>query len=424
MVAKDILRVLYAPHKVFKDIVQKAGYVGPFLLLIIFVVAQIGSSYVTGSRLYVEQTLPAGLEADVWTENATMWQANPDVAISKNTVDFINGTQAIVGFPDYYGNSSIEFAVSNSSMLQMALGDFGSQVDCGANGFKEVFFRVKIVTPDAKPENVTLILYSLSDSNLFYYDLTGAFSNSVVNVWSNISVPVGSGDWLSSGNPSWENITSLKLDFAWSSDSDIDLRLDGLFFRGMFKNQIELVGGAVAYLANSALSGFAPFLFEWLLLTGLMYLLIKWLKGNVVWKPLMVAVGCALVTIVIQAIIVAAVYTTLADLHYPLEILSYVSGEFEMARDILLNQLATVNLVGNILQGVAWVWFIALGAFITRAITGDKKIAEHVRMGKAPSDAAVTGEVTEFSWMKCLLVSGASLFLTIILLDFLSALGL
>jgi hypothetical protein len=192
----------------------------------------------------------------------------------------------------------------------------------------------------------------------------------------------------------------------------------------MFKNQIELVGGAVAYLANSALSGFAPFLFEWLLLTGLMYLLIKWLKGNVVWKPLMVAVGYALVTIVIQAIIVAAVYTTLADLHYPLEILSYVSGEFEMARDVLLNQLATVNLVGNILQGVAWVWFIALGAFITRAITGDKKIAEQVRLGKAPSDAAVTVEVTEFSWMKCLLVSGASLFLTIILLDFLSALGI
>jgi len=423
LVAKEILRVLYAPHKVFKDIIQKPGYVGPFILLIIFVLAQVGSSYVTGSRLYVEQTLPAGVNADVWTENATLWQPS-GVAISKNTVDFINGSQAIVGFPDYYGNSSIEFTVSNSSTLQIALNDFGSQVDCGANGFTDVFFRVKIVTPDAKPENVTLTLYSLTNSSFFYYDLTSAFSSSVVNVWNNISVPVGSGDWLSSGSANWENITGLKLDFAWSSDSDIDLRLDGLFFRGMFKNQVDLVGGVVTYLANSALSGFAPFLFEWLLMTGLMYLLIKGLKGNVVWKPLMVAVGYALVTIVIQAIIVAAVYTTLADLFYRLEILSYVSGEFEVARDVLLNQLATVNLVGNILQGVVWVWLIALGAFITRAITGDKKIAEQVRMGKAPSDTAVTGEVTGFSWMKCLLVSGASLFLTIILLDFLSSLGL
>jgi hypothetical protein len=264
----------------------------------------------------------------------------------------------------------------------------------------------------------------LSDTDFFYYDLTSAFSNNVVNVWNNISVPVGSGDWLSSGSPNWENITSLKLDFAWPSDSDIDLRLDSLFFRGTFETQVELVGGIVPFLANSALSGFAPFLFEWLLLTGLMYLLIKGLKGNVVWRPLMVAVGYALVTIVIQAFIVTAAYTTLPDLHYPLEILAYVSGEFETARDILLNQLATVNMVANILQGAVWVWLIALGAFITRAITSDKKIAEQVRMGKAPSDAAVTGEVTGFSWMKCLLVSGLSLFLTIILLDFLSALGI
>ena len=424
MVAKDIFRVFYAPHKVFKDIVQKAGYLGPFILLIIFLVAQVGSSYVTGSRLYIEQTLPAGVEADVWTENATLWMANSGVAISENTVDFINGTQAILGFPDYYGNSSIEFALSNSSIIQIALGDFGNQVDCGANGFKEVFFRAKIVTPDAKPENVTLTLFSLSDSNFFYYDLTSAFSSNVVNVWNNISVPVGSGDWLSSGSANWENITSLKLDFAWSSDSDIDLRLDGLFFRGRFETQVELVGGIVPYLANSALSGFAPFLFEWLLLTGLMYLLIKGLKGNVVWKPLMAAVGYALVTIVIQVIIVAAVYTTLSNLYYPLEIVAYVAGEFEVARDVLLNQLSTVNMVANILQGVVWVWLIALGTFITRAITGDKKIAEQVRMGKAPSDATVTSEVTEFSWMKCLLVSGVSLFLTIILLDFLSALGL
>ena len=264
MVAKDIFRVFYAPHKVFKDIVQKAGYLGPFILLIIFLVAQVGSSYVTGSRLYIEQTLPVGVDADVWTENATLWMANSGVAISENTVDFINGTQAILGFPDYYGNSSIEFALSNSSIFQIALGDFGSQVDCGANGFAEVFFRVKIVTPDAKPENVTLTLYSLTNSSFFYYDLTSAFSSSVVNVWNNISVPVGSGDWLSSGSANWENITGLKLDFAWSSDSDIDLRLDGLFFRGKFETQIELVGGIVPYLANSAFSGIASFLFEWL----------------------------------------------------------------------------------------------------------------------------------------------------------------
>jgi hypothetical protein len=172
------------------------------------------------------------------------------------------------------------------------------------------------------------------------------------------------------------------------------------------------------YLATSALNGVAPFLFEWLILTGLMYLLIKGLKGNVIWRPLMVAVGYALIAIVVQTSIVAIVYTTLPDLHYPLELLAYVSGESEVARDLLLNQLATVNLVGYILQVVVWAWTVALGAFITRAITGDKKIAEQLSMGKVTSDTTISSDVTEFSWMKCLLVSGASLFLTIIILGF------
>jgi hypothetical protein len=150
-----------------------------------------------------------------------------------------------------------------------------------------------------------------------------------------------------------------------------------------------------------------------------MYLLIKGLKGNVIWRPLMVAVGYALIAIVIQTLIVAVFYTTLSDLYYPLELLAYVSGEFEVARDVLLNQLATVNLAEYILQAVVWVWTVALGAFITRAITGGKKIAEQVSMGKVTSDTTISSDVTEFSWMKCLLVSGASLFLTIIILGFL-----
>jgi hypothetical protein len=244
----------------------------------------------------------------------------------------------------------------------------------------------------------------------------------VVNVWTNISIPVGSGDWSSTGNPSWENITGIKLDFTWSDNSNIDLLLDGLFFRGLFKNQLELFG-TLPYLANSALNGFAPFLFEWLLLTGLMYLLIKALKGNAIWKPLMVAVGYALITIVIQAIIVAVIYTTLPNLNYPLEILNYVSGEFQGAYDMLLNEIATVNNVGYIIQAIVYIWTVALGTFITRAITSDKQIAAQVAMGKPITDTTDTTEssveVQGFSWMKCLLVSGASLFLTIIILGLL-----
>jgi hypothetical protein len=137
----------------------------------------------------------------------------------------------------------------------------------------------------------------------------------------------------------------------------------------------------------------------------------------------MVAVGYALVTIVIQAIIVAVVYTTLPNLNYQLEILTFVSGEFQGAYDMLLNEIATVNTVGYIIQAIVYIWTVLLGSFITRAITSDQQIANQVAMGKPITDTVGTTEsnveVQGFSWMKCLLVSGASLFLTIIILGLL-----
>jgi hypothetical protein len=409
--------VLYAPHKAFKEVVQKPGYLVPIFLLIIFVLAQLGSAYMVGTRSYIEQTLPTGVDGDIWTDNATLWQANPEVSITNNYVNYINATPAISGFPDYYGNSSVEFKESDSSLIQMALFDLDGQANCGANGFQNISFRVNIVSPDARPESVNLTLY-VSDFDFFSYDLTGAFSNSAINIWNNLTVPVGSGDWSTTGSPSWENITSLKLDFSWSSSSDINLLVDGMFFRGKFETQIDLVG-ASAYLASSALNGFAPFLFEWLILTGIMYLLIKGLKGNVVWKPLMVAVGYALITLVFQSIMITGIYTTLPNLYYSLDILNYIPGEFQVAYDTLLNQIASVNMASYIIQAAMWVWTVALGAFITRAITGSKQIAEQVSLGKPVPEATVSGEIEAFSWMKCLLVSGASLLLTIIILGFL-----
>jgi hypothetical protein len=406
LVAKDILRVFYAPHKVFKDVIQNPKYWGPFILLLIFVLAQVGSSYVVASRSYIEQTMPVGDKGDVWTENAALWQAGPSVSIRNNTADFINSTL-------YYGSTSIEFAASNASNVWMELNSLDGAVNCGADGFKNVSLRVKLLAPDVKPENVSIYLYSLSGSN-FYYDLTQTFSSSDVNVWNNITLTVGSGDWLSSDNPSWENITGLKMEFTWPSNSSITLRIDGLFFRGKFQDPFERYGSS--YIATSALNAITPFLFEWLLLTGLMYLLIKGLKGNVVWRPLMVAVGFALVTLVIQALILAVVYTSLPSLFYPLEVLAGTPGEFEVAYQVILDKIAFVTLVGGIIQLAMLSWTIVLGTFITRAITSNKKIAEQLSMGKTATDTTISGEVTGFSWMKSLIVSGASLFLTTIIL--------
>ena len=231
MVAKDILQVLYAPHKIFKKIVQKPGYFGPFFLLVVYVLAQVGGAYVVASHSYFErtapQTVPLSMQADLWTEDSAFWHAKEGVTVSNNTADYINST---------YATTSIEFTASNASNVWMEL-DFDEPANCGAGGFRNFSFRVKQLTPDAEPENVSLYLYSLSGSN-FYYDLTSEFSDSGINVWNNVTLTVGFGSegWIDNGaSATWENITGLMLDFTWPSSSNVDLRIDGLFLKGDYE---------------------------------------------------------------------------------------------------------------------------------------------------------------------------------------------
>ena len=413
MMFNDILKVLYAPHRAFNDIVKNPRYLGPLLILIIFVAAQVGSAYVIASKSLVEQTTPAGDQADLWTENAALWQANPGVAVTNNHLDFINAT-------GYFNNTSIEFTADNASSVQMRLNDLGGSVNCGPDGFKNLSLRIKIVSPNTKPENVTVFLFSLSESNFFYYDLTSAFSNTTIveqHLWNNITIPVGSEDWSRSNSEAkWENITGLRMDFTWpSSSSNIDLLVDGLFFRGIFIGFLDAFGSSV--FISSALNAVTPFLFQWLLLTGLMYLLIKGLKGKAGWKPLMIAVGFALITFVIQAVVLAVVFTQLWPIErYPLEVLANVPGEFDVAAQVILNGRVQANQAGSIVQVITYVWTIALGAFITRAVTSGTAIVA-TNTEPAPSDIGVATP-QQFGWLKSLLVSAASFLLSLLILGF------
>ena len=409
MVAQELLEVLYAPQRAFKKIVQNPKFLGPLLILVIFVVVQVGSAYVVASKSYLEQTMPTGNQGDAWTDNAALWQASSGVTVMNNNVDYINSSVL------YYNTTSIEFTADNASSVQMFLNDLGGSVNCGADGFKNLSLRVKIVSPDTIPRNVTLYLYSLSPAINFAYDLTGAFSNSSANVWNNITVPVGSGNWRSSGSAAtWDNITGLKMDFAWASGSKIDLRVDGLFFRGIYKGSLDVYGSSV--LISSALNSVTPFLFQWLLLTALIYLLIKGLKGNVVWKPVMVAVGFALVTLVVQSLIMLAAYTTLSNVNYPLEILANIPGESTVAYQSVQTIIGQVLLVGSIVQVAVWVWIFALGTFTTRAVTS---VAPASPLGSTQAEGEGVTGFPQFGWLKCMLVSVASLALTITILGFL-----
>lgn len=383
----DILRVLYAPQKVFKKIIKNPSYLGPVILLIIFVLAQVGSSYIVASRSYIEQTNPLGDIGDSWTANALNWDATPGVIITNNSVDFINSTL-------YYGTTSIDFFASDLQAIKMELPDFGESVNCGTDGFDNVSLRVKIISPNSNPESAYLVLSSLDESS-FVYEITDELRNNV-DVWTNLTLPVGFGDWTSIGNDAvWENITGLALEVSWSVNSTVNILLDGLFFRGDFRGPLELYGAS--YFASTAINAVAPFLFEWLLLSGFMYLLIKKIfnsESELVWRTLMVVVGYALITIVIQAILLTLVYTSLPDIYYPLEVLAGTTGEFEVAYQVILDKISFVSNVGTVIQVAVYAWIVALGTFITNTIS-------------------------DLGWMKSLLVSGVSLLLTVIVLGFL-----
>jgi hypothetical protein len=384
LIIKDLLRVLYEPQKVFKDIIKNPSYLGPIILLIIFVLSQIGSSYVVASRSFVEQTLPIGDLDDEWTANALTWTSTPGVTISNNTVDFIQGAL-------YYDNTSVAFDALDLNLINMEIVNFGNSINCGSQGFNNVSLRIKINSPNNDPTSASLTLYSLDDSS-FVYDITDEIGNNLGD-WNNLTLPVGFGDWTSSDSGAvWENVTGLKLELDWSANSTINILIDGLFFRGDYRSPLDIFG--VSYFATTTINSIAPFLFQWLLLTGFLYLIIKWLKSEIVWRPLMAAVGFALIMLVIQSIILTVIYTNLPDIYYPLEVLAGSPGEFEVAYQVILDQISTISSIQTAITLAINVWVIILGAFITKAIT-------------------------EFTWMKSTLVSGVSVFLTFIILGFL-----
>ncbi len=387
MFATDILKVLYAPHKVFKQIIQNPKYWGPLLIFIIFIALQSGFYYNLYSKTYYEQTSPEINKLGTWTENATLWTVNPGVSISSNYVDFMNSS--------FYGNSSMQFDIANSSNLSLNIATF-SNVNCGPTGFQNLSMRIKQVSPQATPASVTLTLYSLSSSNGYQRDITSEFSNaSLIGSWNNITVPVGTNasNWQSFGNPQWANVTGLKLDFNYSANSSVSLRMEGLFFRGVYKTPVQSdFTGFVLYILQLSVT---QFLFQWLLFTGLMYIIIKGLKGTIIWKPLFVSVGFALVVTVVQSLVNNASILSLPAVNYPVELLTNLLGEAQVLTSSVAAQTATYSLIAGIVQLVVYVWIVGLGAIIVHDLQ------------------------PEFKWNKSILTSAAAFIVTIIAISLL-----
>jgi hypothetical protein len=362
---------------------QNPRYYVPILIMILFAAAFTGFQYVAASKVYDEKTLPSISAGDVWTENRTFWTSNASVVISESD-DSLGG--------GYYGNKSIEFSVVDGNQIWAQLTP-AEAVNCsGLDGFKNMSFRIKPIYPDTtQPINASIYLLS-GQTGYFYYNLTGVFVSFTEPIWYNQTIDVGPGSgWTSSnGNVDWGNITSVGFKFEWSDNANITLRIDGVVFRGVF---VPIIDNVALFLFDFSFRGLLQFVLEWVILAGLLYLLIKGFKGNIVWKPLIILIGSALITILIQEVINVVAFSTLPTIYRPLELFSGVEGEYNVAAAKIMDQIALVNQIYSLVQIGVFVWTIALCALATRSLT-------------------------EFSLTKSFLIASAAYFVSIIVANF------
>ncbi|MEM3699587.1 MAG: Yip1 family protein [Candidatus Bathyarchaeia archaeon] len=383
--AYGIFKVIYAPHKAFKEIIQNPKYIGPILIMILFVAADVGFAYAVLSKQYFEQTLPTAQQLDMWTENFTLWTAPNGTIREENFTDYISGSES------YYGTKSIQFSINDSNQIWMQLTDIGNINCSGPYGYKILYLRIKRTSPEQSPENVTIFLFSSTSSDYFYYDLTENFSSSAFNVWNNLTIPLGK-NWLNNSvAASWANITGLKLEFKWSGNWNITLLVDGLFFGGIFKSSMTNV---VSDMLSLLFSAFTQFVIKWIILGGLFYILVRAFGAKILWKTALILIGFTLITMFIQAAINAITFSNLPTLYYGFDLLGGVNGEAENAIAKLLEDIWLLNQIYWYVQIAIYLWTMGLCVIATQSLT-------------------------QFSWTKSFFIGTLSYFVDIFLVSML-----
>jgi hypothetical protein len=110
----------------------------------------------------------------------------------------------------------------------------------------------------------------------------------------------------------------------------------------------------------------------------------------------------------------------LPNLYLPIEALASVPGELNsIMPTAVLDALTTTNLIQSVVTIIVFVWTIALGAIVTRTITGTATAPAITGATTTPVAEGPSPVIQQFSWMKCLLVSGASFVLMLIIIGFL-----
>jgi len=362
----NILEIIYAPHKAFKKMAENPTIIAPILIIVLYLVANVGYAYLSASKVYVEQMVPNGVTQDEWTQNSTLWRSNAQVSESS---DVINGSNYLSA--QYYGNASVAFSATGSTQVWMDLESIGTVNCSNPNSYDKLSFRVKWTSPTAKPVNVTIQLFSANSSNNFYKSLMDDFADSAYNAWSNETISLASEGW-STKSPSadWGSITGLRLEFTWEESSNLTVLVDGLFFHGPSLSGIDIYG--TGYLLNVAFAGVMQFTITWVILAGLIYFMSKSFGGKLVWKIMLVVIGTTLITMVVLAIVNAIATATVSNVSYPFELITGFRGE--AAADTAYNKIADQTVLVDIIGRYGWIaiqiWTAVLCSVAVRMLAG------------------------------------------------------
>ncbi len=421
-----IPKVIYAPVNAFKKIVENPKYLAVLVILLLFVGIMVGYEYTQFSGTYTENTSPTIDQLYTYT-NATSWTGSSGVSFTNNFNDFYNYSVYVAAFgtaptdaAGYYrlfGNTSLEITANNTSTVSAAIGNVFN-VDCSQTGFQNLSMTIKLDQPQTAPQNVNLTLYSLGDANYYRYDLTPMFANMSANgEWNNLTIPISprANNWTTVSNPTWGNITALQLDFTYPTSTNITMQIGALFFHGQYLTPIQYnsTGILLQFLQVFSLQ----FIFAWFLVTGLIYLLFYLLKNKVTWKPLFVAVGFALVVMVIRALVTLVATATLPPVYYPYDLSLGVRFD---PYGVIYYPAEAINTLGIQSQAAFHTIDAATAAF--RAVTSGIFIVAYVWL--AALGTIIVGTLKpEFAVTKRIAISAVSVVVTIVLLLLLLGIG-
>jgi hypothetical protein len=406
LILNDIGEVLYAPAKAFKRVIENPKYLAVFLVLILFFVLAVGYETVVFSKVNVEVTSPSVNQLPQYT-NATYWQASPGVNVSNNYLDYYNYSIYVAGsalpptdsrayldvFTNYtndQGPSSLQLNGTNLSTVSAAISGVFN-LDCSSSGFQNLSMVIKEVSPQTAPQTATLTLYSINDADSFKYDLTSSLTST--SDWQNLTIPLGPNvhGWTSSGSPNWSNITSIKLDLTYPSGSTVNVHIGALFFRGHYVTDLS------SDILFNYLALALQVVFTWVILTAIIYLFFKALKTDVVWKPLLIAVGFSTMAMVVREIInllaslaMPMVYmpydvtsgaaANLSGLpfpsdaigkaiYYPAAALGRLTPASQTAANLIMSQTSYLGIIALLTLVISYVW---LGFLVSKAVAAIK----------------------------------------------------